>query len=612
MHKNTEREVGISRTSFALRPPPLLFRSIEPPALSAGSPPHRRLRSIFCRSRAVLPVNAHPIEASDTHTFTDIRTAKHARTIMSPLGCDEAVSGDVQCSAGLNPLQPEVDSDLHRRTAGFRSGTHTDTQPEETASTQTETVGQLLSQLCQPSAADGRNRGTQGRWVTPRQTSEDPGITQKQQKRKRRRRRRRKRKVDCAGKRKYVVPSLTEKEEEARLCEGLQSLRIADSREKDSDAANNQRRPFVSRCRTVTRGQETAAENHMRDRRPHFLPPLCRSDTLLHVPFLLPQNSPPALTLHVPRPWHAPPTCSEAAAALFEQKVNQELDTITGTPVPSVQSDKLCNRLSSVTMSSIAKAEGRSCEYNGRIYQNGENFNAGCKHQCTCIDGAVGCVPLCPSHVPLASPSCPAPQLVKVPGQCCLTIDCHKGTPLVPPVHRRPQPPAYPPYPFIPYPAYPFPKPYPKPYRKLFPYKPKKEKDTLGNELVEGGGGRRWDKPRGNKHLAAWKQVADQCAVQTTSWSQCSRSCGMGVSSRVTNDNARCKLIKETLEDDIDALNVHSSAKEVSGHQDPPLEVLKLLIARQPVDEEEAGGRLINTAAVVNSIPLFEGSDVLS
>jgi len=38
------------------------------------------------------------------------------------------------------------------------------------------------------------------------------------------------------------------------------------------------------------------------------------------------------------------------------------------------------------------------------------------------------------------------------------------------------------------------------------------------------------------------------------------------------------------VEDDVDPLDVHSSAKEVGGHQDPPLEVLELLIARQPVE----------------------------
>lgn len=44
----------------------------------------------------------------------------------------------------------------------------------------------------------------------------------------------------------------------------------------------------------------------------------------------------------------------------------------------------------------------------------------------------------------------------------------------------------------------------------------------------------------------AWQQDGGQCVVQTTSWSPCSRSCGMGVSSRVSNDNAQCKLVKET------------------------------------------------------------------
>lgn len=40
--------------------------------------------------------------------------------------------------------------------------------------------------------------------------------------------------------------------------------------------------------------------------------------------------------------------------------------------------------------------------------------------------------------------------------------------------------------------------------------------------------------------------VQSRCVVQTTDWSPCSSSCGMGLSSRVTNDNAQCKLERET------------------------------------------------------------------
>ena len=51
------------------------------------------------------------------------------------------------------------------------------------------------------------------------------------------------------------------------------------------------------------------------------------------------------------------------------------------------------------------------------------------------------------------------------------------------------------------------------------------------------------------------------------------------------------------VEYDVDPLNVHPSAEEVGGHQNPPLEILELLIAGQPVEEERR--EIINTAATV-------------
>lgn len=74
-----------------------------------------------------------------------------------------------------------------------------------------------------------------------------------------------------------------------------------------------------------------------------------------------------------------------------------------------------------------AKSEGRPCEYNSRIYQNGESFQPNCKHQCTCIDGAVGCVPLCPQELSLPNLGCANPRLVKVAGQCCEEWVCDDG-----------------------------------------------------------------------------------------------------------------------------------------------------------------------------------------
>ncbi|CAO2600354.1 CCN family member 1 [Lemmus lemmus] len=137
-----------------------------------------------------------------------------------------------------------------------------------------------------------------------------------------------------------------------------------------------------------------------------------------------------------------------------------------------------------------AQSEGRPCEYNSRIYQNGESFQPNCKHQCTCIDGAVGCIPLCPQELSLPNLGCPNPRLVKVSGQCCEEWVCDEDSSIKDPLDDQDD---------------------------LFGFDASEVELTRKNELIAVGKG-----------------------------SSCSKSCGTGISTRVTNDNPECRLLKET------------------------------------------------------------------
>ncbi|XP_039869137.1 CCN family member 3-like [Simochromis diagramma] len=133
------------------------------------------------------------------------------------------------------------------------------------------------------------------------------------------------------------------------------------------------------------------------------------------------------------------------------------------------------------------------CVIDGSVYQNGQTFFPSCKYQCICRDGQVACVSRCNVDVMLPGPDCPMPRRIQVPGECCEKWVCE----------------------------------------------PQAGASALGGFAMAAY------RQEETVSFDAWDRSLN-CIEQTTEWGACSQTCGMGVSTRVTNKNSRCEMVKQS------------------------------------------------------------------
>ncbi|XP_038410988.1 cellular communication network factor 6 [Canis lupus familiaris] len=124
------------------------------------------------------------------------------------------------------------------------------------------------------------------------------------------------------------------------------------------------------------------------------------------------------------------------------------------------------------------------CEFNRVHYHNGQVFQPSPLVSCLCVSGAIGCTPLLLPTPADSDSGCSGAPDRKKPGG----LDCGRG--------------------------------------------PSRQQLSTSYRT----------RPAYRNLPLIWK---GKCLVQATKWTPCSRTCGMGISDRVTNENSNCEMRRE-------------------------------------------------------------------
>ncbi|XP_062842330.1 CCN family member 5-like [Trichomycterus rosablanca] len=173
----------------------------------------------------------------------------------------------------------------------------------------------------------------------------------------------------------------------------------------------------------------------------------------------------------------------------------QEGDGCSERNVCDVQRDLQCDYSASFPdgPGECVRRNSLGCDHFGVQYEEGRSFRPSCGQLCHCTGGGVTCVPLCSEDLNGPVGNCLNPRLVRVPGRCCREWAC----------------------------------------------------DGVENSIVL--------EPAVDRSVRSWQDVPvpggfpwSNCIEQSTEWSACSRSCGPGVSTRLSNRNWACRLETQT------------------------------------------------------------------